>query len=94
MKFTISTTIFFAAALQSGLSLADDVCPEGNLYTVPQCCKTDFLGVAASRCRFPTLTAESPEELRDICASTMNSPFCCTVPVAGQGALCIPAIGK
>ncbi|KAK3984445.1 fungal hydrophobin-domain-containing protein [Cladorrhinum sp. PSN332] len=92
MKFTLSATVFLAALGQSGFSLADDVCPEGALYTVPQCCVVDVLGLASLHCKPPSSTPESPEELRTICGK--RRPFCCSVRLAGQGLLCTPAIGK
>ncbi len=37
-------------AAPSALTTRDTVCPTGLLYTIPQCCATDVLGVADLSC--------------------------------------------
>ncbi|KAI0448206.1 fungal hydrophobin-domain-containing protein [Xylaria telfairii] len=64
-----------------------DGCPNG-LYSVPQCCATDILGVADLNCASPPAVPQSAQEFRYICAAGGQRARCCVVPVAGQAILC------
>ncbi|KAJ8122994.1 hypothetical protein ONZ43_g946 [Nemania bipapillata] len=64
-----------------------DACPDG-LYSVPQCCATDVLGVADLNCGSPSAVPTSATNFRDICANGGNRARCCVVPVLGQSVLC------
>ncbi|KAK4465366.1 fungal hydrophobin-domain-containing protein [Cladorrhinum samala] len=81
MKLTIFKTIMLAAVIESGLAVADDLCPEGALYTVPQCCRTNMLNAAALGCRNPPSIPEDGTQFKSICAASMRKASCCTVPV-------------
>ncbi|TGJ82323.1 hypothetical protein E0Z10_g6447 [Xylaria hypoxylon] len=69
-----------------------EACPEG-LYSVPQCCATDILGVADLNCGATPAIASSAEEFRYICAAGGQRARCCVVPVAGQALLCDTPVG-
>ncbi|KAI0973559.1 fungal hydrophobin-domain-containing protein [Xylaria arbuscula] len=62
-------------------------CPDG-LYSVPQCCATDLLGVADLDCSSPPAIPGSPTEFRYICATGGQRARCCVIPVLGQSLLC------
>ncbi|KAI0871099.1 hydrophobin-like protein [Hypoxylon argillaceum] len=66
---------------------AYDACPSG-LYSVPQCCATDVLGVADLNCGSPSAVPFSASNFRDICAGGGTRARCCVVPVLGQSVLC------
>ncbi|KAI0402135.1 fungal hydrophobin-domain-containing protein [Xylaria palmicola] len=67
-------------------------CPNG-LYSVPQCCATDVLGLADLDCHSPAAVFNSPASFRKTCAAGGNQARCCVVPVAGQSVLCITPAG-
>ncbi|QPG98633.1 beta ketoadipyl CoA thiolase, th1 [Epichloe festucae Fl1] len=67
-------------------------CPSG-LYSNPQCCATNILGVAALDCGNPSRKPTSSGDFKSTCASDGKRPVCCVVPAAGQGVLCTSASG-
>ncbi|KAI1354110.1 fungal hydrophobin [Xylaria sp. FL0043] len=69
-----------------------DACPDG-LYSVPQCCATDVLGVADLDCASPTAVLTSPTEFEATCALGGARARCCVVPVLGQSLLCETPVG-
>ncbi|KAI1159957.1 fungal hydrophobin-domain-containing protein [Nemania serpens] len=64
-----------------------DGCPSG-LFSSPQCCATDILGVADLDCHSPPAIPQSAAEFRYICAAGGQRARCCVVPVLGQAILC------
>ncbi|KAI0912579.1 fungal hydrophobin-domain-containing protein [Ustulina deusta] len=62
-------------------------CPNG-LYSDPQCCSTDVLGVADLDCSSTPAIPTSANEFRSICAAGGQRARCCVIPVAGQAVLC------
>ncbi|KAI0862962.1 fungal hydrophobin-domain-containing protein [Xylaria cubensis] len=62
-------------------------CPDG-LYSVPQCCATDVLGVADLDCHSPASVPSSANNFRDICAAGGDRARCCVIPILGQSVLC------
>ncbi|KAI1181127.1 hydrophobin-like protein [Nemania sp. FL0916] len=64
-----------------------DACPDG-LYSVPQCCATDVLGVADLDCASPKSVPTSAANFASICAAGGQRARCCVVPVLGQSVLC------
>ncbi|KAI0188408.1 hydrophobin-like protein [Astrocystis sublimbata] len=62
-------------------------CPSG-LYSVPQCCATDVLGVADLNCFSPSSVPTSASSFKGICAKGGQRARCCVVPVLGQSVLC------
>ncbi|KAI0802936.1 fungal hydrophobin-domain-containing protein [Xylaria sp. FL0064] len=64
-----------------------DACPDG-LYSVPQCCATDVLGVADLDCSSPPAIPSSAAMFKSICATGGQRARCCVVPVLGQAVLC------
>ncbi|KAI0809412.1 fungal hydrophobin [Xylaria sp. FL0064] len=69
-----------------------DACPDG-LYSVPQCCATDVLGVADLDCASPSAVPSSPASFQSICAAGGDRARCCVVPVLGQSVLCETPVG-
>ncbi|KAK2606275.1 beta ketoadipyl CoA thiolase, th1 [Conoideocrella luteorostrata] len=67
-----------------------DACPS-KLYSNPQCCDTNVLGVAALGCKNPSSKPTSGDNFKATCGS--KKPLCCVLPVAGQDVLCTDAIG-
>ncbi|KAM3528963.1 hypothetical protein NHJ13051_002109 [Beauveria bassiana] len=67
-------------------------CPSG-LYSNPQCCAVDVLGVADLDCSTPSQNFTTGDEFRDICATIGQHPMCCVLPVAGQAVLCEKPVG-
>ncbi|KAI1505013.1 hydrophobin [Biscogniauxia marginata] len=63
------------------------------LYSSPQCCATDVLGVADLDCGSPSAVPTSVTSFRDICASGGQRARCCVLPVLGQSVLCQTPVG-
>ncbi|KAL6892109.1 fungal hydrophobin domain-containing protein [Trichoderma evansii] len=102
MQFFTVATLFLATAFAApsdshghGVArrqAAPNFCPPGLLYSNPQCCKVDVLGIADLDCVVPP---ESPKKCRSfggICAKVARQPKCCAVPVAGQALLCVDPV--
>ncbi|GAP87227.1 putative hydrophobin precursor protein [Rosellinia necatrix] len=72
-----------------------NVCPNG-LYSSPQCCATDVLGVADLNCHSPSSAPFSVYNFRDICANGGQRARCCVIPILGQAVLCQtpPGLGE
>ncbi|KAI2611314.1 hydrophobin precursor [Hypoxylon fragiforme] len=68
------------------------VCNPG-LYSNPQCCATDVLGVADLDCRSPNAVPSSPASFQAICAQGGQRARCCVLPVLGQDVLCNTPVG-
>ncbi|KAF2969046.1 hypothetical protein GQX73_g4580 [Xylaria multiplex] len=71
------------------------LCPSG-LYSSPQCCATDVLGVADLNCHSPSAVPFSVSNFRDICANGGQRARCCVLPILGQAVLCQtpPGLGE
>ncbi|KAI1187493.1 fungal hydrophobin-domain-containing protein [Nemania serpens] len=69
-----------------------DGCPDG-LFSNPQCCATDILGVADLDCHSPPAVPRSAAEFRYICATGGQRARCCVIPVLGQALLCETPVG-
>ncbi|KAI0447262.1 hydrophobin-like protein [Xylaria telfairii] len=63
-------------------------CADGGLYSAPQCCATDVLGVADLDCHSPASVPFSVSNFRDICANGGQRARCCVIPILGQAVLC------
>ncbi|KAI0019885.1 hydrophobin-like protein [Xylariomycetidae sp. FL0641] len=92
MKTTLITLVGFLAAAAvahpTNTPVGDyDACPDG-LYSNPQCCATDVLGVADLNCDSPSGTPTSADSFKDICAGGGQRARCCVLPVLGLGVLC------
>ncbi|XP_014560675.1 hypothetical protein COCVIDRAFT_88578 [Bipolaris victoriae FI3] len=81
LAFAVGATAAPLASYSSG------VCPIG-LYSNPQCCATDVLGVAALNCQNPATTPTSADQFISGCAGTGQQAKCCVIPVANQAVLC------
>ncbi|KAI1358446.1 fungal hydrophobin-domain-containing protein [Xylaria arbuscula] len=71
---------------------AYDACPSG-LYSNPQCCATDVLGVADLDCGSVPAIPTSASEFQSICAAGAQRARCCVIPVLGQAVLCTTPVG-
>ncbi|KAI0405950.1 hydrophobin-like protein [Xylaria palmicola] len=68
-------------------------CAGQGLFSVPQCCATDVLGVADLNCHSPSSNPFSVNNFRDICANGGQRARCCAVPILGQALLCVTPTG-
>ncbi|KAI1755750.1 hydrophobin-like protein [Xylaria castorea] len=70
-------------------------CPNG-LYSSPQCCATDVLGVADLDCHSPSAVVTSASSFKNVCAAGGQRARCCVIPVLGQSVLCQtpPGLGE
>ncbi|KAL7800277.1 fungal hydrophobin domain-containing protein [Trichoderma ceciliae] len=103
MQFFAIATLLLATALAApsmdshGHGVArrqsPDFCPPGLLYTQPQCCDVDVLGVADLDCVVPTKKLSRCRSFGGICASIGRQPRCCAIPIAGQALLCVDPTG-
>ncbi|KAM3526027.1 hypothetical protein MY4038_007016 [Beauveria bassiana] len=95
MKFVVFASLI-ASALAVPTELAprtgSSFCPLG-LYSVPQCCATDVLGLVRLDCKAPKQTPRNADDFRSICAKGGQQAACCVVPVAGQSLLCVDPVG-
>ncbi|KYK56086.1 fungal hydrophobin [Drechmeria coniospora] len=64
-----------------------------TLYSNPQCCATDILGVANLDCTTPHPYPYSPNNFKSICAASGKTARCCALPVLGQALLCTNPVG-
>ncbi|KAI3327751.1 Cryparin [Xylariaceae sp. AK1471] len=99
MQFTTLIISFLATAVMASPSKRTgtppppyDACPDG-LYSVPQCCATDVLGVADLNCASPSSVPSSPVTFQAGCAASGDRARCCVVPVLGQAVLCETPVG-
>ncbi|TFB01419.1 Trihydrophobin [Trichoderma ghanense] len=99
MQFVAVAALLFTTALAAPSSdvhgvirRANAFCPEGLLYTNPQCCDVDVLGIADLDCVTPPSKPTSCKSFGSVCASVGRQPKCCAVPVAGQAVLCTDPI--
>ncbi|KAI1196549.1 fungal hydrophobin [Nemania serpens] len=69
-----------------------DACPDG-LYSNPQCCATDVLGVADLDCATVSAIPSSPSSFESICATGGQRARCCVIPVLDQSVLCETPVG-
>ncbi|PNP37248.1 hypothetical protein TGAMA5MH_10817 [Trichoderma gamsii] len=85
MQFSI-VALFATGALAS-------ICPTG-LYSNPQCCGVNILGVAALDCHTPRANVLTGPGFEAVCAAEGGKEAaCCVVPVAGQNLLCEKPVG-
>ncbi|KAL6697172.1 hydrophobin [Trichoderma pleuroticola] len=98
MQFLAVAALLFTAAFAApsteapALARRDEAwCPPG-LYSVPQCCDVDVLGVAAVDCRTPPSASSKCKLFKGVCASIGLQPKCCVLPVAGLAVLCTDPI--
>ncbi|KAJ3562609.1 hypothetical protein NPX13_g8503 [Xylaria arbuscula] len=92
MQFSlIAITSVFAAVASANPTYGGGkpyvACPSG-LYSVPQCCATDVLGVADLNCGSPSASFSSAASFKSVCAKGGQRARCCVVPVLGQAVLC------
>ncbi|KAI1351318.1 hydrophobin-like protein [Xylaria sp. FL0043] len=91
MQYSIVAVLGFIATAVSAVPTGDNApyvpCPDG-LYSVPQCCATDVLGVADLNCHSPSAVPTSAATFRNICAASGQRARCCVIPVLGQAVLC------
>ncbi|KAH6607227.1 HFB1 protein [Trichoderma cornu-damae] len=98
MKFFAVAALFATAAVAHPLEDRNSwpsVCPDG-LFSNPQCCSAQVLGIVGLDCSVLTTAGETPRDgadFRNICAKTGKQALCCVAPVAGQALLCQLAIG-
>ncbi|KAI1203447.1 hydrophobin-like protein [Nemania serpens] len=100
MQTSLIAIIGFIATAVSGMPTND---PPANyiactnlLYSSPQCCATDVLGIADLDCHSPSAVPFSVSNFRDICANGGQRARCCILPVLGQAVLCQtpPGLGE
>ncbi|KAI0808874.1 hydrophobin-like protein [Xylaria sp. FL0064] len=93
MQYSIIAVLGFIATAVSAVPTGDNstpytACAGQGLYSVPQCCATDVLGVADLNCQSPSSYPFSVSNFRDICANGGQRARCCVIPVLGQAVLC------
>ncbi|KAK1242935.1 hypothetical protein MKX08_005747 [Trichoderma sp. CBMAI-0020] len=104
MQFFTIATLFLATAFAApsvdsngnGVARRTAVppfCPPGLLYTVPQCCDVDVLGVADLDCVTPPSAPSNCKTFAGVCSKIGREPKCCVLPVAGQALLCVDPVG-
>lgn len=59
------------------------LCPAG-LYSNPQCCATDVLGVADLDCATPTSPAADSAAFAAVCAASGQRARCCVLPAVSS----------
>ncbi|KAL7788697.1 hydrophobin [Trichoderma ceciliae] len=95
MNFLAIAALFAAAAVAQPLEARGDgspICPFG-LFSNPQCCSTELLGIIGLDCKVPSKTPYGATEFRNICSKNGAKALCCVVPIANQAVLCQPATG-
>ncbi|KAK4066220.1 fungal hydrophobin [Trichoderma aggressivum f. europaeum] len=99
MQFLAVAALLFTSALAAPSADANGVyrranafCPDGLLYTNPQCCDADVLGLADLDCVTPPSAPTSCKSFDGICASIGREPKCCAVPIIGVALLCVDPV--
>ncbi|KAM0254924.1 hypothetical protein ACHAQJ_006297 [Trichoderma viride] len=95
MKFFAIAALFAAAAVAQPLEArtgSGSICPPG-LFSNPQCCATQVLGIIGLDCSVPNKTPHDGANFKKICSDKGDQALCCVAPIAGQSLLCQPAIG-
>ncbi|XDG03732.1 hypothetical protein ABKA04_003347 [Annulohypoxylon sp. FPYF3050] len=95
MQFTTFIVTFMASAVLATPGYGGEpgsVCNPG-LYSNPQCCSVDVLGVADLNCASPSKVPGNAPEFQAICATGGQIARCCVLPVAGQDVLCETPVG-
>ncbi|KAH6876093.1 fungal hydrophobin-domain-containing protein [Alternaria rosae] len=87
MRYSILAFIASAAAAPFTSTGGAALCPTG-LYSNPQCCATDVLGVVGLNCAVPATTPTSTTDFIAGCAASGQQAKCCVIPVADQDVLC------
>ncbi|KAI1206138.1 hydrophobin precursor [Annulohypoxylon truncatum] len=96
MQFTTAIVAFMATAVMATPGYAGDgsyVACNPGLYSNPQCCATDVLGVADLNCATPSTELTSATQFKAACAAIGQQARCCVIPVAGQDVLCQTPVG-
>ncbi|KAI0097987.1 hydrophobin-like protein [Nemania sp. FL0031] len=90
MQTTLFAIIGFIATAVTAIPTEQPytACGGQGLYSVPQCCATDVLGVADLNCHSPSAYPFSVSNFRDICANGGQRARCCVAPILGQALLC------
>ncbi|OAQ97577.1 hypothetical protein LLEC1_01213 [Akanthomyces lecanii] len=90
--------IVIASLIASVLAVPADMAPrtngvcQGGLYSNPQCCNPDVLGVACLDGKVPSEQPRDANHFRQICGSKGKAAKCCVLPVLKQDVLCKDAI--
>ncbi|KAM0522438.1 hypothetical protein ACHAPE_002028 [Trichoderma viride] len=96
MQFFAVATLFVAGVLAapspSGLNSRATLCAAG-LYSNPQCCAVDVLGVADLNCAGPVGPPTNANGFQAACAKIGQEARCCAIPVLGQDLLCETPLG-
>ncbi|KAG5973107.1 hypothetical protein E4U31_000937 [Claviceps sp. LM219 group G6] len=79
-----------AFAAPAAVEARSSLCPH-TLYSVPQCCSPNVLNILSLDCTNP-VSAYNSWDFKNSCASNARESLCCTIPLAGQGVLCISAL--
>ncbi|KAG6290757.1 hypothetical protein E4U46_001603 [Claviceps purpurea] len=82
--------VAFAAPAPAAVEARSSLCPH-TLYSVPQCCSPNVLNILSLDCTNPA-SAYNSWDFKNSCASNARESLCCTIPLAGQGVLCISAL--
>ncbi|KAF1834406.1 hypothetical protein BDW02DRAFT_471361, partial [Decorospora gaudefroyi] len=88
MRYSILAFAVGAAAVPFFATTTDaDLCPDG-LYSNPQCCATDVLGVVGLDCEVPSTQPTDVDDFISTCSASGQQAKCCVIPVADQDLLC------
>ncbi|KAI1457907.1 hydrophobin precursor [Annulohypoxylon moriforme] len=96
MQFITALVTFMASAVLASPGYGGDgsyVACNPGLYSNPQCCATDVLGVADLDCATPSKQLTSASEFEAVCAAGGQRARCCVLPVLGQDVLCQTPVG-
>ncbi|KAK5991789.1 Cell wall protein qid3 [Cladobotryum mycophilum] len=91
--FAVAALFAGALAVPTSNTGSGPVCPVG-LFSVPQCCATDVLGVADLDCTAPVNGISDPRNFKDECARYGKQARCCVLPALGLGVLCTAPAGQ
>ncbi|KFY38324.1 hypothetical protein V495_06636 [Pseudogymnoascus sp. VKM F-4514 (FW-929)] len=88
MNFFVLAALFTAIIAAPANNVARDVVCGGRLYSEPQCCSVDVLGIADLDCNAPDEVPRDFEDLKQICSKSAAAAKCCSREVVGQEILC------
>ncbi|KAH8169305.1 fungal hydrophobin domain-containing protein [Sarocladium implicatum] len=92
MQFLTVALVAFAgiasAAPSAPLDSRQVFQPCSGLYSSPQCCATDVLGVADLDCGQPPENPTDADNFSEVCSAIGQRARCCVLPILDQGILC------
>lgn len=95
MQFSFTATALFLSLAAASPFTRQVYTPCSGLYSTPECCATDVLGVADLDCADPPTVPSNATEFQSICSAVGQRARCCVLPIVRLHSLVLPsAVGN